>query len=374
MSRRGENIYKRKDGRWEGRYIRGRAEDGKALYASVYASSYGEVKTKLREQKEGAKQQTKSCCKLTVKELFALFLKKSSGKVKESTYARYIFLIERHILPSLGAVPLYALTTIRIAEFLDMKRMRGRLDGRGGLAAKTVRDIAVLIASALKLAASECGYNGDAEVALPSSKQKKIAVFSEREIKILSDAILSQPLNSTGVGVLLCLNTGLRLGELCALKWSDVDFTNGEVSVSRAVQRVSCGAGSRLVVQTPKSDDSIRCVPLPLDMLALLRRFACGAAAEAFVLTGKAGVPMEPRTFQYRFKALLRLSGIRERGVHVLRHSYATRCIEKGVDVKSLSEMLGHADIKTTLRLYVHSSMDYKKRAVQNISFLPTAI
>lgn len=375
MARRGENIYKRRDGRWEGRYIRGRTATGKALYASVYVKSYGEIKDKLQQHKERTERQVRSGCKLTVKELLTRLLEKALGSVKESTYARYAFLIDYHIVPVIGSMPVCALTANQLSDFLDSKRKYGRLDGRGGLAAKTVKDISVLIKSALKLAAVEYGYMSEAaSVKLPQGKQQKIKVFSECEMKLLGNVILSMP-STTGAGVLLCLNTGLRLGELCALRWSDIDFQNGEVSISRAVQRIAerrdgSKEKTKLVIQTPKSDDSIRAVPLPLDMLELLRRLSAGASPEAYVLTGKVGVPMDPRTFQYRFKALLVKFGLRDRGVHALRHSYATRCIEKGVDVKSLSEMLGHADIKTTLRLYVHSSMEHKKRAVQSISFL----
>ena len=378
MARRGENIYKRKDGRWEGRYIDGRTADGKAKYVSVYAKSYAEIKDKMRQYRKQPEQQSKCDCRLTVKELFQRWLEKSRGNVKDSTYARYEFLIRKHINPALGSVPVCTLTAKQLSDFLDDKRKNGRLDGRGGLSAKTVRDISVLIASALKLAAAEFGFLSEAaSVKLPQSRQQKTLVFSECEMKLLGTFVLSAP-SITGAGVLLCLNTGLRLGELCALRWSDIDFQNGEISVNRAVQRVVThnenGKGkTKLLIQTPKTDDSIRVIPLPQDMLELLRRLSGNIEPEAYVLTGKVGVPMEPRTFQYRFKGLLKKIGLRDRGVHALRHSYATRCMEKGVDVKSLSEMLGHADIKTTLRLYVHSSMEHKKRVVQSICFLPTA-
>lgn len=138
----------------------------------------------------------------------------------------------------------------------------------------------------------------------------------------------------------------------------------------REVLRIKIGTKTQLVVQTPKSDASIRTVPLPDDVLAYLEKAISGLPENAYVLTGRADKPMEPRTYQYYFASVLRRCGLKKRCYHTLRHSYATQCIEKGVDVKSLSEMLGHADITTTLRLYVHPSMDSKRQAVQKISFL----
>ena len=115
---------------------------------------------------------------------------------------------------------------------------------------------------------------------------------------------------------------------------------------------------------------SMRTVPLPADALAILKKAVSGLPQDAYILTGRTDKPMEPRTYQYYFEAVLRRCGIRKRCYHTLRHTYATRCIEKGIDIKSVSEMLGHADITTTLRLYVHPSMDSKRCAIQKISFL----
>lgn len=370
MPRRGENIYKRRDGRWEGRYIRGRDDMGKAAYASVYGKSYSEVRERLKSLCTQAGPP--ACCgSLTVKELFDRFFDRVGETVKTSTYARYRFLAEKHILPELGQLNATALTSKRLSDFLERKRRSGRLDGTGGLSAKSVRDIGVIVKSALKLLQEERGVSCDlAAIKLPQSKQPKVKVLSEFELDLLVRHILKEP-DISGVGVLLTLNTGLRLGELCALKWSDIDFRSGELYVSRAVQRISdMSGGTRLVVQTPKSETSVRRLPIPLDMLALLKELSRGISADSFVLTGSPRSPLDPRTYQYRFKALLRRCGLPDRNFHSLRHSYATRCIEKGIDVKSVSEMLGHADIKTTLRLYTHSSMEHKKRAIQRISFL----
>lgn len=370
MAKRGINIYKRKDGRWEGRYIQGRKASGRAKYRYVYGRSYTECREKLKAAEVQKKTPPKCKCTLTVKELFSQLLQKRAGDVKESTLARYRFLIERHILPALGELTVNKLTAERLQSFLNEKRANGALRG-GGLSAKSVRDICVLVRSALRLAAEIFpSVEAMSHVKLPPYRQRKIQVLSEGEIQRIAAYALASP-TPENIGILLCLNTGLRLGELCALRWSDIDFYSGTVRVERTVQRVNFGGKTRLLIQSPKSESSIRSVPIPADMLFLLKKTALLAAPDAYIMTGRTDKPMEPRTCQRGFHALLRNCGVKDRNFHTIRHTYASRCIERGVDIKSLSEMLGHADIQTTLRLYVHSSMEHKQRAVQKISFLP---
>lgn len=169
---------------------------------------------------------------------------------------------------------------------------------------------------------------------------------------------------------MLTLNSGLRLGELCALRWSDIDFSSGVISVQRTVQRLTVDGVGKLVIQPPKSLSSLRRIPIPADMLALLKQVRLSNSIDSFLMTGT-DAPMAPRTCQYQYKLFLKECGIHYRNFHILRHTYATRCVERGIDVKSVSEMLGHSDIKTTLNLYHHPSLAHKSQAVQNICFLP---
>ena len=367
LARRGENIYKRKDGRWEGRYIRARRPDGKAQYASVYARTYAEARKKLNEQKNAVKPPANSVCHLTVKELFEQYL--AQADVKASTYARYLFLIDRHILPVLGSTQISDLTSEAFTAFLEKKRKNGRLHG-GSLSAKSVRDIGVLLKSALRFAETRYCIDASALTAkLPGVKQRRIEPFTTWELARLGKAIL--PSTDQGyVGILLSASGGLRLGEVCALRVGDIDFENDTVRIMRTAQRICENGQSRLLVQSPKSDASMRIVPLPPETMTYLRKAAAGLSENTYLLTRNSVRPMEPRTYQYRFEALLRQCGIQKRSYHTLRHTYATRCMEKGIDIKSLSEMLGHADIQTTLRLYVHPSLESKKRAISRISFL----
>ena len=204
---------------------------------------------------------------------------------------------------------------------------------------------------------------------LPKTKQREIEPFSAWELDQLRKSLSPSP-NHKDAGILLSANGGLRLGEVCALRVSDIDFQNGTVSIERAVQRVRQNGKTKLIIQTPKSEKSVRVIPLPNDMMAYLKKAVSGLSQNAYILTGRTDKPMEPRTYQYYFESVLRRCGIRKRSYHTLRHTYATRCIENGIDVKSVSEMLGHADVTTTLRLYVHPSLDSKRQVIQKISFL----
>ena len=369
MAKCGENIYKRKDGRWEGRFIRGRKENGHAIYGYVYSRSYAECKGKLKAAAI-APPRMMCGCRLTAKELFSSLLRKKCAEVKPSTAQRYRFLIEKHILPELGPLRVEQLTAKKLQAFLQRKRVNGGLKG-GGLSAKTVRDIGTLIKSALKYAQAEFSVPCDADaLRLPSPAQPDIRVFTEDELRRIGEQVTRQP-HLMEIGILLALNTGLRIGELCALQRQDVDFAAGTVSVRHTAQRINYGGRTELVVQTPKSAASNRVIPIPVEMLALLRQYVYAFAPGRYLFSGNPAQPLEPRTCQRHFKALLKCCESPYRNFHSTRHTYATRCVEEGADIKTVSELLGHSNPQITLRRYMHSSMRYKQEVVQRISFLP---
>ena len=228
----------------------------------------------------------------------------------------------------------------------------------------------MLLKSILKYSAPKAGCSCPGlTVELPAYRRKQIDIFCPDEVQRLAQKIVVEP-TTTGIAILLTLNTGLRLGELCALQYKDIDLQNGVIHVTKTVQRIRSGDRTRLAVLPPKSNSAHRTIPLPLDMATLLKKAVQSHPdGEKYLLTGK-NVPMEPRTLQYQYQVLLKATGIPYRNFHVLRHTYASRCVERGVDVKSLSEMLGHTDVRTTLQVYVHSSLEHKMRVIQSICFL----
>lgn len=367
MPKRGENIYKRKDGRWEGRYIRGHSPSGRAEYGYVYASSYRECRTKRQKCLDACQKAPMKASSLTLDQAAERFLADKQDKLKQSTLARYAYMLEHYILPAFGAILICQLTANQISDFLL------RLQ-KGGLSGKSARDVGVLLKSILRYSAKklDCTSPGLA-VELPAYRRKQIDIFYPDEIQRLAQKIMDKP-TTAGIGILLTLNTGLRLGELCALQYKDIDLRNGVIHITKTAQRIRSGDRTCLMVLPPKSDSARRTIPLPGDMAALLKKIIQSHPnGENYLLTGKSA-PMEPRTMQYQYRTLLKAAGIPYRNFHVLRHTYASRCVERGVDVKSLSEMLGHADVRTTLQVYVHSSLEHKMRVIQSICFLAPAL
>lgn len=367
MPNKGENIYKRKDGRWEGRYIRGRKENGAALYGYVYGKNYGDCRKKRLSALAGVPRQTASCA-LTAKELFDAFLADRTPNVKPSTIYHYSYVIQRHFLPAFGGQRVERLAAKKLQTFLCGLRV-----GEKPLSAKSVHDIGILLRSALRFGVRELGVDKAVlDFQIPPSSAPHIEVFSEQELQKLALFCMNHP-TALNVGILLALNTGLRLGEICALRWTDLDFANRTLKINRTVQRVNMGGKTALTVGEPKTERSKRTVTVPTDMMKLLTALYARSARRGYIFGPHPDRPLEPRTCQRHFKAVLKSCGLKERNFHVTRHTFATRCIEKGGDVRTLSELLGHADIQTTLRLYVHPSEEHKRRLVEQISFLPTS-
>ena len=291
----------------------------------------------------------------TVQTLAKIYLEEKAGKVKVSTLKCYQRNIKCHILPKLGDQIAANLTVEDIDDYLEAMQE--------SFSPKLVREVGALLLALLRLA----GINFTGEVTLPKVRQKNVEVFTETELKQLARIILRRT-DETGLGILLTVYTGIRLGELCGLKWQDVNAGKGMLHVQRTVERVAQEDGTTcLALLTPKTESSNRWIPIPQEMMRVLKPDQ--RLPETYLLTGGEIIP-DPRTMQNRYKALLKRVGVPYRNFHALRHTYATRCIEQGIDAKSVSELLGHSDVRTTLRLYVHSSMDYKRKAVEAIGFL----
>ena len=197
------------------------------------------------------------------------------------------------------------------------------------------------------------------------AKKKTVLTFSRTEQSMLLECIYSQ-MDKFMAAVLLCLHTGLRLGELCALQWADIDFEGKTLTVNHTVQRIAVPGHitkTILLETNPKSESSKRIIPLTPEFLRILSQFK---GEHPYVFGDEK--PLDPRTMQYRFKKILKEAGIENRTFHTLRHTFATNCVENGTDVKALSELLGHSDVKITLNRYVHPTMDSKRKQIGALS------
>lgn len=365
MSKRGENIYKRKDGRWEGRYIRSHDMSGKAEYGYIYGKTYSEVKQKLLRMKVLPQQRPEKQGKqaITYSQLLDEWLRFSRLNTKESTFARYSHLIEKHIKPYLGNLLLLQLTTQIVEEYIASQLKNGRLDGRGGLSPKTVTDILTVIKSSIEYARyNNCEIVCNLKKLSVKKKEKEMRVLTPAEQTALLKT-LTEEMDLYKFGVLLSLYTGIRIGELCALTWEDLCLSQAVLRVRKTMQRIQdteIGAihKTKIIITEPKSKCSVREIPLPPFIVDIARQFS--APPQAFVLTGDTKRFIEPRTMQNRFKSYVSESGIKKANFHATRHTFATRCVEVGFEIKSLSEILGHANVNITLNRYVHSSFELK--------------
>ena len=355
MARRGENIYKRKDGRWEGRYKCGYDDNGKARYRSVYGRTYWEVREKLIKLKTNAVKVVSSG-KVTVRELFEEWLSAARLKVKPSTYACYYMKVTKHILPAFGGLAYEKVTVSSIHHFIESKI-------NNGLSAKYVGDIIIVFKSMARYIAKIHGYMNPLEnVIMPKKTENTRKLLSKEEQEKLCRYVLKHP-DHANLGVLISYYAGLRIGEVCGLKWCDIDLSKGILNVERTVQRVYENDSTKVMIGSPKSKSSVRIIPLPRFLIEILKKLK--TSESSYILSGTER-PVEPRTMQYRFKSLLQKINLPSVNYHSLRHMFATNCIELGFDVKTLSEILGHSSAKITLNRYVHSSME-RKAACMNL-------
>ena len=361
MSRRGENIYKRKDGRWEGRYKTGTGANGRTQYKSYYGKTYREVKSKLEHCRQTPRFEivkTKNVVKL-----FGTYcdewLAVNRDKVKESTLAKYHAALENHIKPYFGKYSPEMITTEQTADFLN------EIIHIKHLSAKTAKDLAVLLKTILKYIA-KCNNNMRLiDVSMPKTKAREMRILSKEEQKRFVDYLLKD-MDFYKFGTLFALMTGLRIGEVCALRASDINMEEKTVTVRETVQRIKNLDGNssktKIVFSTPKSNTSVRVVPLTNTVYTLCKINSGKMPPNAFLLTGKEDKVIEPRTLQYHIKRYSKACGIEDMHFHVLRHTFATRCVEVGFEIKSLSEVLGHSSPQITLERYIHSSLELKRQ------------
>lgn len=369
MPRKGENIYKRKDGRWEGRYIKKR-EDGKIHYGSVYARNYRDVKQKLDDVKKNLNKKPHIVSAGSMEEIGNHWLASMSGMLKDSSINKYGDLLRCYILPEFGESEFSEITNQNIIDFTSSLLSNGGMK-RQGLAPSTVAEILSTMNSIRVYALKrDFTVSFSPECVNIRREQKEIRVFSAEEQEILL-TYLHKNMNPIALGILLCFFTGVRIGELCALTWEDFSLTEGKMQVRKTMQRIRVDGSAKqkteVRISAPKSVRSIRIIPLPEAMMELLKKYYTPGT---YLLTCEQERFVEPRTMQNHFKGILSSCNISDANFHAIRHTFATRCIEFGFDVKSLSEILGHASVSITMNRYVHPTMALKRENMNRLSEL----
>lgn len=356
------NIYKRKDGRWEGRYFKEYDSKGKIKYGSVYAKTYYEVKVKLNNIVPDFLKNPEKKIDIDFKDVCYEWLENKKRNIKQSSYAKYSFEIERYIIPKFRKCKLYDIDKNSLCDLITSNRQ---------LSPKTLKHISIIFKSIVGYTNEKYDFRIELKnYPFTNTTDKKYNILSVSEQEKLEKYLLKQ-LNLSKLGVYLCLYTGLRIGELCALKWSDIDLENEILSVNKTIQRIqntdnNSNSKTKIIIEVPKSDTSIRDIPLPKHIINLLKKFKLFYKNSSYFLTGNINY-IEPRTLQNKFKKYLENAEIKDINFHALRHTFATRAIESGVDVKSVSEILGHSTVKMTLEKYVHITMEQKRKQINKL-------
>ena len=362
MARRGENIRKRKDGRWEGRYHVYDPQSGKNTVHSVYARTYGEVKEKLAAARLSAASPTggKACgedaCFQIVAEEWLAAVRDTK---KHATYTKYRFIYDTHIREKVGN---------RSFSELDGEILACVFGRTGGttLSESVQKSISCVVKQIFSYADARYHVGPIPNIGKGQSGGKKsVEVLNLTEQGRLLHC-LYDGMDLYKMGIVLCISTGLRLGEICSLKWEDIDLPGKMLYVNTTVQRIAVeGEATKTVLLEgePKSIFSKRGIPLSDEMIRLLSLYVDGNAK--YVLNKNK--PMEPRTYQNKFQSYLKAAGIERKNFHMLRHTFATNCVDNGTDIKSLSEILGYSDVRITLNRYVHPTMDSRRMQIDRL-------
>ena len=353
------NIYHRRDGRWEGRINRGKRENGRRKFQYVFGKSREQVRDKIIEVRAA---ESHSTCNFKVSSVLSEWLKETKHCVKDSTLANYTLKAEKHILPAFGDSSLSSISSDDIYSFIELKQGTG-------LSNRYICDILIMMKSVFKYAVKKYRiYNPMDGIIMPKRGKPEISLLDEDEKNKLHSYITDNQ-SHTNLGVALTMSTGLRIGELCALRWEDIDLEKRILTVRKTLQRVQIKGEDRktkLIITDPKSESSKRAIPLTRSIVKYLEEYK--STDENYVISG-CQKPVEPRTLQYRFAKILKNVKLPSIHFHALRHMFASNCIKKVFDVKALSEILGHSNVEITLNRYVHSSFEQKREYMDRLEF-----
>lgn len=361
MPKKGENITKRKDGRYEARYVKERDELGKIKkYGFVYARSYLEVKQKREEKLKSFKTENFNKTvyeKDTLTDSIKIWLN-TKILLKDSSYTNYYSIIYSKIIPFFKDIKITNLNEKKVIEFI--KYLQNQKLGN-----KRIKDILLVLKQFFNY------KNINIKIQLPKISNKKIITLSSDEIKTIEKAAK----NSDDIkifAILFVLFTGLRIGELCALKWKDIDLKNKVIHISKTLIRVknkdnNSNYKTKIILDTPKTQTSVRDIPINQAILPYLKKFK--KDDNNYFLTGNDTFITTKKYYLFYLNFLKSLA-IKKYNFHILRHTFATRSLLCGVDIKSLSEILGHSSVKTTLDLYVHVNNKEKLFQINKLTFL----
>lgn len=352
------NIYHRRDGRYEGRISKGKRKNGKRRFQYFFGRSREEVQDKMIAARR--LKISNNCCK-TVGQIFAEWFQSIKHRVKESTAANYRMKAEKHVLPAFSDAKADAITASDIYAFIESRQ-------KSGLSSRYISDILIMIKSVFKYASKTYHFFNPLDgITLPKQQKPEIELLDEKQQGELQQYIAENPSYST-LGVALSMSTGIRIGELCALQWEDIDLEKRILTVRKTMQRIQTPDGetkTKLIIAEPKSESSKRKIPIPECVVLILEKFK--GKAKEYLISGEEN-PVEPRTLQYRFARILKNIKLPSIHFHALRHMFASKCVKLGFDIKTLSEILGHSKVEITLNRYVHSSFEQKKQYMSRIA------
>ncbi len=376
MARQGENIYQRKSGKWEGKYIKERV-NGKIKYGYVSGNSYDDVLRKKQNiskaYEDSVKKEPIGADQLLFSNVASEWMREKEPLLKQSTICRYRNNLNIHLLPVYGDRLVTDITRDDVDTFVARLCASGGKNGKG-LSGNTARSVVSVLKTVVEYArdyrrAPVANLNG---ISI-KNQGRPIRVFSRNEQKMIEDYLHeNMDFNNDLIGIMLCLYTGIRLGELCALHWEDVLFDEGELYIHSTMLRIQTPDNpdhkTEVITTMPKSDSSLRRIPLPPNMFDLLSEMK--GTRGTYFLTRHKNMFIEPRIMESHFKAVIDAVGIADANFHALRHTFATRCIELGFDVKSLSEILGHSSVKLTMDRYVHPTRETKQKNMDKLAEL----
>lgn len=307
--------------------------------------------------------------KILYRDLATEWLNYKKDYIKESTHANYTTIMYNHLIPDIGDVYLSDINHNFLQQYILDKLKTGRVKSNSPLSEKMVKDIMMILKSSLRYAMNEDMMNQiNLSFIYPKSQHKqKLYILSRREQRKITEYVLENP-NPRNIGILISLYAGIRIGELCALKWSDLDFKNNIIHINKTLQRIYVKEGdnttSKIVISPPKTVHSNREIPMNKDFADIIKPLKINS--KYYLLTASMDC-IEPRAYRKYFSSVLKKLKIKHINFHSLRHTFATNCINLGIDYKTVSELLGHSDISITLNLYVHPNLSQKKKCMNII-------